>query len=170
MLPGSRNWEDASLRSAGGGTGTDTSRRPRLESRTPPSASLEACSQVFPPPLMCCHRITVPLCLPPSPALRTSCLSSGCLEMMGAGAQDERSSLVLTEWETRVEPAALLSRTVLCGQSRGLSEIQKQRNVFGLVSDLGVFLAYLPPPPRNCRLLSFVFVSLRMQRRDLTRS
>ena len=90
--------------------------------------------------------------------------------MMGAGAQDERSSLVLAEWETRVEPAALLSRTVLCGQSRGLSEIQKQRNVFGLVSDLGVFLAYLPPPPRNCRLLSFVFVSLRMQRRDLTRS
>ena len=48
--------------------------------------------------------------------------------MMGAGAQDERSSLVLAEWETRVEPAALLSRTVLCGQSRGLSEIQKQRN------------------------------------------
>ena len=50
MLPRSRNWEDAGLRSAGGGTGTDTSRRPRLEPRTPSSASLEAGSQVFPHP------------------------------------------------------------------------------------------------------------------------
>lgn len=146
MLPGSRNWEDASLRSAGGGTGTDTSRRPRLEPRTPPSASLEACSQVFPPPLTCCHCITVPLSLPSLPALRTSCLSSGCLEMIGAGAQDERSSLVLAEWEMQVEPAALQPRAILRGQSRGLSEIQKQRNVFGLVSDFGGFFGLFTSP------------------------
>lgn len=125
-----------------------------------------------PPAFTCYHCITVPLSLPPSPALQTWCLSSGCLEVTGAGAWDERSSLGLAEWETRDEPAAPRSRAVLRGQSRGLSEIQKQGNVFGLVSDFwGVFfLAYLPPPPRNCRLLSFVFVSLRMQRRDLTRS
>lgn len=175
MLPGSRNWEDAGLRSAGGGTGTDTSHRPRLKPRTPLSASLEAGSQVFHPPPPCSHCyhcITVPLSLPPSPALQTWCLSSGCLEVTGAGAWDERSSLGLAEWETRDEPAAPRSRAVLRGQSRGLTEIQKQGNVFGLVSDFwGVFfLAYLPPPPCNCRLLSFVFVSLRMQRRDLTRS
>lgn len=112
MLPGSRNWEDASLRSAGGGTGTDTSRHPRLEPRTPSSASLEAGSQVSPPPpprpppLTCYHCITVPLSLPPSPALQTWCLLSGCLEVTGVGSRDERSSLALAEWETRDEPAA----------------------------------------------------------------
>lgn len=66
--------------------------------------------------------------------------------MIGAGAQDERSSLVLAEWEMQVEPAALQPRAILRGQSRGLREIQKQRNVFGLVSDFGGFFGLFTSP------------------------
>lgn len=116
------------------------------------------CSQVFPRlHVLSPHHCPAPLC--PAPALRTLCLLSGCLAMIGAGRLGmRRSPLVLAEWETgrgAAAPAVPGPFFVVCLVVSVKSE-EAEEMCLVWFSDLGFFwLIYLPLPCVTVSLLSF---------------
>lgn len=76
----------------------------------------------------------------------------------------------LADRETQGKRQPRGHRAIHRGRSCRISQFQKPRDTFCLVVFWGFFWLIYLPFPCNCRLLSFVFVSLRTQRRDLTHS